>query len=97
MMAAGKSCWEGRRLIVLRQVEGPQWCVVEHVVRAGKRRFASRIATAREYGPACQAAVEASRLRWLPLGIEANGQRIRRFDADRDMPRRPIKPHVERF
>lgn len=97
MMTAGTSSWEGRRLIVLRQVEGPHWCVVEHVVRAGKRRFASRIATAREYGPACLAAVEASRRRWLPLGIEANGQRIRRFDEVRDMPRHPIKPHVEGF
>jgi hypothetical protein len=85
------------RLIVLRQVEGPRWCVVEHVIRDGKRRFAARIATAREYGPACLVAVEAARRRRLALGIEANGKRIRRFNADRDMPRHPIKPHVEGF
>lgn len=85
------------RLVVLRQVEGPRWCVVEHIIRDGKRRFAARIATAREYGPACLVALDAARRRNLTLGIEANGQRIRRFCADRDMPRHPIKPHVEGF
>jgi hypothetical protein len=85
------------RLIVLRQVEGSRWCVVEHVIQNGKRQFVGRIATAREYGPACMAGLEAAQRQRLPFGIEANGQRLRRFDADRDMPRRPFRPHVEGF
>jgi hypothetical protein len=75
-----------RPLIVLRQVEGLQWCVVRHRFEGAKRVFDARIATARPYARAYQAAIEAATLQRLPLGIEANGAKLRRFDAERDAP-----------
>ena len=75
-----------RMMIVLRQVEGPRWCVVQHEVQNGKRTFVARIATAREYGPAARiAAITAAKMR-LHLAIEANGKALRRFDHKRDAP-----------
>ncbi|MEN2787561.1 hypothetical protein ACFOKI_02925 [Sphingomonas qilianensis] len=73
-----------RPLIVLRQVEGTQWCVVRHRFEGAKRVFDARIATARPYARACQAAIEAATLQRLPLGIEANGVKLRRFDPKKD-------------
>lgn len=76
-----------RMMIVLRQVEGPRWCVIQHAVENGKRSFVSRIATAREYADAVRiAAVTAAKMR-LPLTIEANGKALRRFDHRQDAPR----------
>lgn len=74
-------------LIVLRQVEGPNWCVVRHEVRDGKRLFAGRIATAREYGLAYKVAMEAAWRARLPLGIQGNGERLRPFSIHRDIPK----------
>lgn len=73
------------RLIVLRQVEGSRWCVVHHEVHDGKRRFAGRIATAREYAPACRVALAEAKRSKLPLGIEATGEWLRPFRSH-DMP-----------
>ncbi|MEN2787858.1 hypothetical protein ACFOKI_15880 [Sphingomonas qilianensis] len=75
-----------RPLIVLRQVEGTQWCVVRHRFEGAKRVFDARIATARAYALACQAAMKAANAQRLPLGIEANGVKLRRFDPARDVP-----------
>jgi hypothetical protein len=73
------------KLIVLKQVEGPRWCVVEHHFRDGKRLFAGRFATARDYIQACHAALQASKRTKLPIGIEATGGRLRPFMPKRDM------------
>jgi len=75
------------RLVVLRQVEGSQWCVVEHAVQNGKRQFAARIATARDYAPACQVAIGAAKRMRLPLAIEGAGLRLRPFAPQRDLPK----------
>lgn len=81
-----------RMMIVLRQVEGPRWCVVQHEVQNGKRSFVARIATAREYGPAVQiAAIAAAKMR-MHLAIEANGSALRRFDHKRDAPKLGARP-----
>jgi hypothetical protein len=71
---------------VLRQVEGPRWCVVQHGIRDGRRVFVNRIATAREYAPAARIAMDSARRMGLHLAIEGCGKLIRRFDMKRDVP-----------
>lgn len=78
-------------LIVLRQVEGTRWCVVRHTRKDGKRVFAARIATARDYAEAARIAMEAAFKLGLSLGIEGNGMMLRRFDRERDMPAPGLK------
>jgi hypothetical protein len=73
------------RLIVLRQVERSQWCVVRWSLREGRFSFAGRIATARPYEEARRAAVDAAAAERLPLGIRPSTTRTRRFDPQRDM------------
>ncbi|MBI0475746.1 hypothetical protein D9601_10320 [Sphingomonas sp. MA1305] len=73
-------------LVILRQVEGTRWCVVRHTFKDGKRVFAGRIATARDYAEAAPIAMEAARSMRMSLGIEGNGMMLRRFDRERDMP-----------
>jgi hypothetical protein len=73
-------------LIVLRQVEGPRWCVVQHGVRNGRRVFVGRIATARDYAPACRIAMDSAKRMGLHLAIEGCGKLIRRFDPKHDAP-----------
>ncbi|WP_267395239.1 MULTISPECIES: hypothetical protein [unclassified Sphingomonas] len=73
------------KLIVLKQVEGPRWCVVEHHFHNGNRLFAGRFATARDFIPACHAALQASKRTNLPIAIEATGGRLRPFKPLRDM------------
>lgn len=71
--------------VVLRQVEGPNWCVVRRELRGGKLAFVNRIATARPYRAAWPIAVEFAKAEGLQLGLEATGKRLRRFDPVRDM------------
>ncbi|MEH3159825.1 MAG: hypothetical protein PGN08_13385 [Sphingomonas taxi] len=73
-------------LIVLRQVDGTRWCVVQHAVKDGKRAFAGRIATAREYEEAARIAIATSAKMRRHLAIEGNGKLLRRFDWKRDAP-----------
>lgn len=73
------------RLIVLRQVERSQWCVVRWSLRDGQFSFAGRIATARPYDEARRAAVHAAAAEQLPLGIRPSTAKTRRFDPQRDM------------
>lgn len=75
-----------RTLIVLRQVEGPRWCVVQHSIHNGRRVFVSRIATARDYAPAARIAMASAQHMGLHLAIEGSGKLIRRFDMKRDAP-----------
>lgn len=75
-----------RTLIVLRQVEGPRWCVVRHELSGGKRVFAGRIATARDYAPAARIAMATAAKMRLHLAIEGNGKLLRKFDPKRDAP-----------
>lgn len=84
MMGAATNKFHNR-LIVLRQVEGPQWCVVRWILRNGKFAFAGRIATARPYEAACRAALSAGAVERLPVGIRASAAKTRRFDPQRDM------------
>lgn len=74
-----------KRLIVLRQVEGPQWCVVRWNFRNGQFAFAGRIATARPYDAARRAALSAAAVERLPIGIRPSAAKTRRFDPQRDM------------
>lgn len=71
-------------LIVLRQVEGPQWCVVRWRLRNGRFAFAGRIATARPYDAARVAALGAAAVERLPVGIRPSHAKTRRFDPQRD-------------
>ena len=71
--------------VVLRQVEGPNWCVVRRELRGGKLSFVNRIATARPYRAARPIAVEFAKAEGLHLAIEATGKRIRRFDPVHDI------------
>ena len=75
------------RVILLRQVEGPRWCVVMHRVRGRKLEFLARIATARPYQAACRIAVSTAQSSHLRLATQAAGERPRRFDSLRDLPR----------
>lgn len=64
----------GRKIILLRQVEGARWCVTVRAIVDGKPEFVGRVATARPYIDACRAAVSAAEARRLPIAIQANGK-----------------------
>lgn len=70
--------------IVLRQVEGPNWCAVRRQLRGGKLSFVNRVATARPYKVACAVAIGTAEAEGLHLAIEATGAPLRRFDPARD-------------
>lgn len=72
-------------MIVLRQVEGPRWCVVRWRWLGNAFDFAGRIATARPYDVARDAAIGAAKAERLPLGIRPVRGSARRFDPRRDM------------
>ncbi|WP_294211368.1 hypothetical protein [uncultured Sphingomonas sp.] len=74
-------------IIVLRQVEGPRWCVVRRGLRDGRGYFHDRIATARPYADAARIAVESAKRTGQLLAIHAHGMQPRRFDHTRDAPR----------
>ena len=73
-------------MIVLRQVEGPRWCVVRRVLRDGRSHFLDRLATARPYPAAVRVAVESAKRTGLVLAIHADGKRPRRFHPMSDLP-----------
>ncbi len=72
--------------VLLRQVEGPRWCVVRHALRDGKTHFVDRLATARSYPAAAQIAIASADRMGLILAIQADGKRLRRFDPITDAP-----------
>jgi hypothetical protein len=74
------------QLVVLHQVEGSQWCVVQHQIHDGHRTFVARIATACEYADACRQARVASVRLELPLAVQWLGMPLRKFKAADDLP-----------
>ena len=66
--------------VVLQQVDRSNWCVVRRKLVDGKLTFASRIATARPFNPACALAVAASEAEGLHLVFGETGKPPRRFD-----------------
>jgi hypothetical protein len=74
-------------IVVLRQVEGPRWCVVRRALRDGRGCFHDRIATARPYADAARIAVDTAKRTGQLLAIHAHGMQPRRFDHTRDAPR----------
>lgn len=82
-MTAGK---RPTQMVVLHQVEGSQWCVVQHQIHDGKRSFIARIATACEYADACREARMASVRLKLPLAVQWLGMPLRKFNPADDMP-----------
>jgi hypothetical protein len=74
------------QVIVLHQVEGSQWCVVQHQILDGKRSFIGRIATACEYADACRKARMASARLKQPLAVQWLGMPLRKFNAADDLP-----------
>ncbi len=80
MSAAGK-----RNLcVVLQQVDRSNWCVVRRKLVDGKLTFASRIATARPFKPACALAMAAAETEGLRLVFGATGKPPRKFDPQHD-------------
>lgn len=71
--------------VVLQQVDRSNWCVVRRKLVDGKLTFASRIATARPFKPACALAMAAAETEGLRLVFGATGKPPRRFDPKHDM------------
>ena len=71
--------------VVLQQVDRSNWCVVRRKLVDGKLTFASRIATARPFKPACALAMAAEETEGLRLVFGATGKPPRRFDPKHDM------------
>ncbi len=82
---------KSKQLVVLHQVEGSQWCVVQHQILDGKRSFVARIATAREYAEACREARMTSVRLKLPLAVQWLGMPLRKFNAADDMPMSEVR------
>ncbi len=80
------------QLVVLHQVEGAQWCVVQHQILDGKRSFVARIVTAREYAEACREARMTSVRLMMPLAVQWLGMPLRKFKAADDMPMSEVRP-----
>ena len=70
--------------VVLQQVDRSNWCVVRRRLVDGKLTFASRIATARPFKPACALAMAAAETEGLHLVFGATGKPPRRFDPKND-------------
>jgi hypothetical protein len=87
-MIAGK---KPTQLVVLHQVEGSQWCVVQHQIRDGDRSLVARIATACEYADACREARRASVRLKLPLAVQWLGMPLRSFNAADDLPMSEVR------
>jgi len=76
--------------VVLQQVDRTNWCVVRRKLVDGKLTFASRVATARPFKPACALAVATAEAERLRLVFGATGKPPRKFDPQHDMrERRP--------
>ncbi len=71
--------------VVLQQVDRSNWCVVRRQLVGGKLTFASRIATARPFKPACALAMAASESEGLRLIFGETGKQPRKFDPQNDM------------
>lgn len=70
--------------VVLQQVDRSNWCVVRRKLVDGKLTFASRIATARPFKPACALAMAASEAEGLRLVFGETGKPPRKFDPQHD-------------
>lgn len=79
------------QMVVLHQVEGSQWCVVQHEIHGNKRSFVARIATACEYADACRQARMASMRLKLPLAVQWLGMPLRSFNAADDLPMSEVR------
>ncbi|WP_428968791.1 hypothetical protein ACQR50_14115 [Sphingomonas sp. Xoc002] len=66
--------------VLLRQVDGPRWCVIRQVLSGKKLSFFDRLATARPYGDAARVAINSAKKMGLTLVIQADGQMPRRFN-----------------
>jgi hypothetical protein len=65
--------------VVLQQVDRSNWCVVRRELVGGKLTFASRIATARPFKPACSLAMAAADTEGLRLVFGETGKPPRKF------------------
>ncbi|TCP98294.1 hypothetical protein C8J46_105450 [Sphingomonas sp. PP-F2F-A104-K0414] len=70
--------------VVLQQVDRSNWCVVRRKLVDGKLTFASRIATARPFKPACALALAAAEAEGLRLVFGETGKPPRKFDPQND-------------
>ncbi len=74
----------GRLYVLLRQVEGPRWCVIRQLLRDRKLSFFDRLATARPYDEAVRVAVSSAKRMGLTLVIQAEGMMPRPFNPVSD-------------
>ena len=70
--------------VVLQQVNRSNWCVVRREWVDGKLTFASRIATARPFKPACALAMATAEAEGLRLVFGETGKPPRKFDPQHD-------------